>query len=323
MNKTHHSPLTTHYSSKPLVSIIVLQFNHSEQTLACLESLCAITYNNYDVIVVDNNSDIEHLKNIEYWIASNKNSSLFTLYSLLNNTGYAGGNNIGIIKALEKESHYVLILNNDTKVKPDFLNHMVETAQSDEKIGIVQSVIDEYRGLSSVFNPRLKIYGGGPVGWFTPNWLHDSNEPENGIIPNTHYAIGACMLIKKEVFENIGMLDDKYFLYFDDLEFSLRARTYGYIIALAKNSLVSHIVSASTSSLGDGCKMYYCYRNMFDVTKKYGPWYKFVLPIWIRYTDYKQQIKLLFNRQPKLSKYIRKAIADYRSNRFGQIDETI
>ena len=91
------------------VSIVVLQYNQSAHTLACLESLKPL---GADVVVVDNASEVQHLKNVEYWIETNKAFS-FQLLASSENLGYSGGNNLGIKKALADGADAVLILNND------------------------------------------------------------------------------------------------------------------------------------------------------------------------------------------------------------------
>ncbi|MFH1769586.1 MAG: glycosyltransferase family 2 protein [Parcubacteria group bacterium] len=295
----------------PKVFIIVLQYNHSEETFKCLDSLQQITYPDFKVIVVDNASDAKHANSTRLYIKQDfEGKRDFLFISNDNNLGYAGGNNTGIKYAMENNADYVLILNNDTTVDPDFLNAMVKIAESDKSIGIVQSVIAEEGD---------KVYAGGPISWLNPYGQHSTLEPGNHIIESGYYAIGASMLIKRELIEDIGPMDDIYFLYREDIEYNLRARSKGWTIAIAKRSLIFHEMSVSAGSLGNAKIMYYNYRNMLLLAEQYAPWYiKFLLPLWVFFTILKQQLKMFIGRNTEISRMIITALKDYKKRQFGQ-----
>ena len=239
----------------PKISIIVLQYNQSEHTLKCLESLRQL---DADVIVVDNGSDVKHLKNVEYWIESNKILN-FKLLILNENRGYTGGNNAGIKKALTDGAEHVLILNNDVVL------HEMITGDAD----------------------IVGVEWGSALGF--------------------EYLVGFALLIKREVFEKIGFFDERYFLYYDDVEFCVRARKAGFKLALAKANF-THAVSATTSSLGPATLHYYHTRNALLLKK---------LPFWKIWTTLKQRIKILLGRDVEISRAILQGIHDYDHNRFG------
>lgn len=261
-------------NTAPSVAIVVLQYNHSEDTVRCLESLRALTYSNFNVIVVDNASVVEHLKHIEYWIKFNKFKN-FKLIANNSNDGYSGGNNVGVREALKQSAEYVLILNNDVMVSPNFLEKMLEV--------------------------KADIVG---VEWGT------------GIIAHT-YLVGYALLIACRVFEKIGLFDERYFLYYDEVEFCTRAQKAGFQLGVARAEF-HHAVSASTKSLGAAQLLYYHRRNALLFYNAYGPWYVIIaLPFWKYFVILKQHIKILLGRDIEISQAILQGVHDYDQHRFG------
>ena len=300
--------------SYPKVFIIVLQYNHSEETLKCLDSLRELTYPNYRVITVDNASEAKHANRTRLYIEQYFGQrQQFVFIGNAENLGYGAGNNTGIEYALKNNADCVLILNNDTTVEPNLIEKLILTAQSDDRIGIVQAAINE--------NGTV-IYAGGPVQWFNPYGLHSSQKSDSAVLPPSYYAIGAAMLITKEVIEKLGAIDEKYFLYYEDADYSFRVHKAGYKIAVTKDSLVRHNVSASTVSMGLPLRLYYNYRNMLRFANKYAPFHiRLILPIWVFFTILKQRIKLLIGKQPEKSRAILKALYDYRHRNFGKVQK--
>lgn len=250
----------------PKVSIIVLQYNQSSRTLACLESLRPI---DADVIIMDNGSDVEHLKNVEYWIENHKAIG-YQLLAINSNLGYSGGNNAGIKFALENGAEYVLILNNDVVVEPDFLKKMLEVDA--DIVGVKEEIVFGF-----------------------------------------HYLSGVALLMKKILF-----FDERYFLYYEDVELSVRAPKTGFKLGTA-NARYTHAVSATTKSLGNADLLYYHTRNMFLLLYTHGAWYvRLALPFWAFWIKLKQKIKLIFNEDAEISLAIIESVKDYRQNKFGK-----
>ncbi len=247
------------------ISIIVLQYNKSDHTLRCLESLRAF---DADVIVVDNGSEVQHLKNVEFWIEANEAKS-YKLIANSSNLGYSGGNNIGIKYALEHGAEKILILNNDVVLEE------LPTGDADI-IGV-----------------------------------------EHGHVFGLSYVSGAVMLVKREVFEKIGLLDERYFLYYEDVEFCVRAQKAGFSLALAKTKF-THAVSATTSSLGSANLLYYHTRNALLLLHDHGTWYqKLGLPIWAFWIMLKQKIKIALGDHFEESQAILDGVKDFRKQKFG------
>jgi len=124
----------------PKVSIIILNWNGLKDTIECLESLKKITYPNYEVIVVDNDS-----KGNDADILEERYKNYIRVIRNKENLGFAGGNNVAIRQVLKEEkSDYILLLNNDTIVEPNFLEELIKIALQDEKIAIIGSVIADH-----------------------------------------------------------------------------------------------------------------------------------------------------------------------------------
>jgi len=161
------------------------------------------------------------------------------------------------------------------------------------------------------------VYG-GKISWLKPE-LHHNSEPET-VAPKL-YVIGSCMLVKKEVFEKIGFFDERYFLYFEDADFNVRAQKAGFRIKIIQEKLVSHNVSSSTKSLGSPMLLRYHYRNAHLFNAKNGPlWAKALLPFWSIYVILKQLLKLVIMPQKwKFSTAILAGVFDFYLGKFGKI----
>ena len=243
----------------PKVTIVILTWNNYEDTKECLESLGKITYPNYEIIVVDNGStdgSIDKLEKEFSWVKFVKNES---------NKGYTGGNNIGIKYALKKGSDYILILNNDTVVGKDFLEPLLETAQSDPDIGIVGGKItcyDDPSRIESVWNDHGWGVGAIKIGEGEIDLGQYNKERQvQGIN-------GAMMLIKASVFLTVGFFDESYFLYVDETEFCYRVKNK-FKIVYEPRSVVLHKGSKS-SGRESPVSLYYSRRNILRFMTTYS-----------------------------------------------------
>jgi len=252
----------------PKVSIIILNWNGWQDTLECLESLAKINYPHYEVIVADNASEDDSVKRIKDW----KKKKLIKNFSLIENNknyGFAEGNNITIRQVLkEKQSPYILLLNNDTVVDKNFLNELVKTAEERKKCGIVGSKIYYYppkrrnivqssgAGIN-LKTGRLASYGDGKT---------DSQQFKK--IKKVDYVYGTSMLIKREVFEKIGLFDEKFFAIAEDADLCLRAKKAGCLTFCAPLSKIWHKSEVSIKKI-PGFSAYYRTRNLIWLVKKH------------------------------------------------------
>ena len=206
--------------SEPRVSIIILNWNSYEVTLDCLLSLRKIDYSNFEVVLVDNGSiDESPGKLLE-------NVPEIRLIRNATNLGFAGGCNVGMRDVLRRRTDYLLLLNNDTIVAPDFLSQLVRVAESDEKIGAASPKI-----LFFDRPGRLNYAGGEHRLWrlfpevFGLRQLDDGRYDK---LQEVSFLTGCAFLIKAEVVRKIGVLEEIYFHFYEDIEWSL-AGTEGWI----------------------------------------------------------------------------------------------
>ncbi|EOR23316.1 glycosyltransferase [Niallia nealsonii AAU1] len=257
-----------------LVSIIIVNWNGYEDTFKCIESLQNLDYHNYNIILVDNNSSepiddiLFHFPNVN--LVKNKE-----------NLGFAGANNIGIQIALENEADYIWLLNNDTIVKSDSLSTMISCISTNESIGIVCPKIYYYD------NPEVIWYGGGVISWARGTTLHlgmmKNNSPlDNEEFPEVNFATGCSMLIKKQLILDVGLMNEDYFLYFEDTDFCCKTIKSGYKVVYNSNSIIWHKVSASTSK--NAIKDYYFTRNNLYFMVKHAPkiYYLLFVPFFLK-----------------------------------------
>jgi len=249
------------------VFLIILNWNGWKMTLDCLESLKKIKRGNFklEVVIVDNGSTDESVQEIKN---SNK---ILKIIEISQNLGFAEGNNVGIKHALENGADYVCLLNNDTRVNPDFLTELVKTVQSDEKIGLVGGKIyfeegyefhkERYRAEEK---GKVIWYAGGLIDWNNVYTTHRGvDEVDHGqydSLGETDYVNGCLALIKKEVFKKIGFFDKKYFLYFEDTDLSIRAKKAGFKLFYCPKAKIWHLNSGSSAS-GSGLHDYFTTRN--------------------------------------------------------------
>lgn len=243
----------------PKVFIILLNWNNWNETKECLESLENVDYPNFQVVVVDNDSDERPPLS-----SFRKEGTLSGVGMILNNSnlGFAGGNNVGITYALEQRADYILLLNNDAVVAPDFLSKLVRAAESDKNFGILGSRIYKYKTNEVVFD-------GGRVNFLLTKGEHSQFQIPDSLFRTVDYITGAALLIKREVVEKIGLMRKEYFLYYEDVDWCIRARRARYKCALVPKSKVWHKVSA-TNKEGSPSYIYYHTRNALMLAKFNG-----------------------------------------------------
>jgi GT2 family glycosyltransferase len=255
---TDDGSLITHY---PKVSVIVLNWNGLDDTVECLESLKKIAYANCEIIVVDNGSrgndaDIleERFGDYIHMIRNDKNY------------GYTGGNNIGIKYAIDgSKPDYVLVLNNDTVVAPDFLNRMIEIAEGDASIGVVGPKVCHRS------NPdRIQSIGAKVNMWTGQASPIGVNEVDAGqyddAVREVDYVSGCCMLVRTEVIQKVGLFDESFFCYWDETDYCLRTREAGCRVVCVPQARILHKTPGKVS----GLPYYYMARNNFRFMRKHA-----------------------------------------------------
>jgi len=274
------------------VFVVVLHYRDKKLTRQCLASLQKVQKKGFKLktMVIDNDKK---------------------------NLGFAEGNNSGIKKALKQDADYILLLNNDTTVAPDFVRQMVKTAAAEKKTGIVAPKIYfapgyEYHQTRYKPSERGKVfwYAGGKIDWANVLCSHRGvDEVDRGQydkLRSTDFASGCAMLIKKETLERVGLLDKRYFLYLEDVDFCQRVKEAGFKIIYQPKAKMWHF-NASSSQVGGGLHDYFITRNRLLFGLKYAPWRA-------KLGLLRESARLLVTGRP----WQKTAVKDFFGRRFGK-----
>lgn len=284
------------------IGIVTINYNSSAETRSLLQSLESQSDTDFSVCVVDNASAVSDQKHLGDYIL-NSSLRIEVTYSQ-RNTGYSGGNNIGISSLLREGADWIVLLNNDTTVDADFIA-CLRTALPNES-AILGLPLDEGDRVVSM----------GIVEWLRPTLKHLPTRA----LGRLAYAIGAALVIHRDVIASIGLLDESYFLYFEDADFSMRARDRGVPVLFPDGPLVHHGVSKSTRKLGSPALLRYHYRNMIRFTRQHAPaWARISLPVWMVATALRQLLKIALRISPARSLAILRGIFDGMCGRSGSI----
>lgn len=220
----------------PFVSIVILNYNGRDDTLACLRSLDHVQYPSVRIVVVDNGStdgSIAALRDAYPELALIETGA---------NLGFAAGNNLGVQHALDQGADYVLLLNNDTEVAPDFLCHLVDVIQADPQIGIVGPTIYYYE------QPDVVWSAGGIIDWRRGTTrmaaLNEADVGQFGTVPRpVDFVSGCALLISRSALERAGRLDPRFFMYYEETEWCVRVARAGFKILHVPESKIWHKIS--------------------------------------------------------------------------------
>ena len=261
---------------KKRVSIVIVNWNGYDDTVVALNSLKKIDRREYEVsvIVVDNGSTNDSVSVIQ------KSHSWVTLIETGKNLGFTGGNNVGIKAAMKDGADFVWLLNNDIVADKSALS--ILEAFEDSHCGIAGSKIyfapgKEYHKDWYSKNERGKVfwYAGGIIDWDNMYASHrgvdEVDEGQYDTTEETPFITGCSMMIKREVIETIGILDDKFYLYLEDLDFCLRAKQAGYKLLYLPKSIIWHVNAGSSGGPGNPMHEYYLTRNRLLVGMRYAP----------------------------------------------------
>ncbi len=240
----------TSNDSSPLVSVVTVNYGHSEVTCDMLATLFRISYPSIQVIVVDNHAPGDNARVIK------EQYPQILLIEAGENLGFAGANNLGIEHA---HGDFILLLNNDTEVSEGFLEPLIDKMRSDPQIGAVSPKIKYY------YSPDTIQYAGlTPINSYTIRsrsiGFAEKDDGRYQTDTITAYAHGAAMLISRTALKSIGLMSTAFFLYYEELDWGFRLRKAGYKIYFVHNSVVYHKESVSTGKMSP-LKTYYLNRS--------------------------------------------------------------
>lgn len=294
------------------IAAIIVNWNGKKDSLCCLESLQKINLlgNRLTVIVVDNGSTDDSVSAIRRACPD------VTVIETGENLGFTGGNNVGIKKALDLGAEVIWLLNNDTIVDKNVLSFA--KVFEDSTVGACGSKIyfaaghefhhDRYKN-----SERGKVlwYAGGLVDWDNVYASHRGvDEVDHGQYDtntDTQFITGCSFIVRSDVIRKIGMLNDRYYLYLEDLDWSLRIQKAGYKTVYVSSSVIWHVNAGSSGRPGNPLQNYYLTRNRLFLGMKYAPFRTKVALI-------REGIRFLISGSPTQ----RKAVLDFMMGRLGK-----
>ena len=240
------------------LAIILINFNNTSDTIACIDSVMKAEYTLWKIFLVDNGSDDKSVNTLKKYI-ENKISKIDFIEEPQNH-GFAGANNIAIERALDEGYEYIWMLNNDTEIDKNAIEPMIEVLHKDETIGAVGSRIfywgtDKIWFIGGYFDKKtgiVNIYGKNK---------QDSTEFDESI--ECDYITGCSLMTTKSVLEEVGLLRDDYFLYYEETDWCTRAKKKGFHMKYCPHSRVYHKVGGASDGYKAPYIAYYNLRNRF------------------------------------------------------------
>ncbi len=251
----------------PSVTFVVVNWNQRQLTLDCLASLREQRYPNFNVVLVDNGSEDGSVA------AARATFPEVIIKENGDNLGIAAANNVGIRYALENQADFVFLLNNDTVVASDMLEHLVGVAQSDPTIASTGPTMLYFAA------PETIWCAGNRINWLTskPRALYAGKTLDSvtGSKPVSVDFIASCAVcIKADVFRDVGMMDERYFIYFDETDWFLRASAKGWRHIYVPEARMWHKVSATMGTVSPAAD-YYMWRNaLLFVSKNFRGFFR-------------------------------------------------
>lgn len=296
------------------IAVVILNFNGLSDIRDCLKSVNTNEKDGFEVetIVVNNDTEIRNIDSLK---------KLFPKIHLINNDknlGFSGGNNAGIRQALKNNANYIFIINNDTILEKNCLKILLNSAEKEKTAGIFGPKIyfaPGYETHKEKYRPldlgKIIWYAGGMIDWQNVLASHRGvDELDNGQydkISKTDFVTGCAMFVKKEVFEKIKLFDEKIFLYFEDVDFCIRAKKKGIGSLFVPQAVVWHKNAGSSGGTGSNLQTYYMTRNRLIIGMRYAPWRT-------KLALFRENLVLLVNGSPPQ----KQAVGDFLRRKYGK-----
>lgn len=297
----------------PLVSIIILNWNQTKVTCEFLESTRRLEYKNYEILVCDMGSDIDPTEFI-----NSQNYPKTRVLRSKTNLGFTGGNNWGMREA---KGDFIFIVNNDTEVTPNLLNVLIEPFYQDLSIGVTCPKIRFYH------HPEIIQYAGfNPINVYTGRSTAVGNkEVDKGqydVSGYTYGAHGCAMMVKREVIEKVGMFPEKFFIYYEEWDWSSRILKAGYKIYYQAKGLIYHKESI-TMGKQSAIKVYYHTRNRILYMRRNANPIQFAafMAFFMLFTAPKSTIRFVANRQfGHLKSFVKGAVWNLTTSKYSPVN---
>ncbi len=291
---------------KQTIGVVIVNYNGEKYQNECIDCILKQTYNNYRIIVVDNKSKDNSMNMLDRY-----GDKVIKIYNE-SNLGITEGNNIGIKKSIELGCEYTLLLNNDTLFEDDLFEKLIQKSK-------------EY----SIVVPKIYFFNSSNI-WYVSGYYSKirctskhrffmQKEKQNMYKDYCDYSPTCCMLLKNDVFDKVGFMDNDYFLYYDDTDFCMRLKNKGYRIGIVNNIRFYHLVSMS-SGKSSKTSIYYMFRNKLIFMKKNKTNFFFFFRWMNRVLSNIKLILFWITDKEKYSICL-KAYKDFKNKNYGRCDD--
>lgn len=287
------------------IAIILINYKQPQLTLECIKSIKQTEdYNDYKIIVVDNNSNDNSIK-----LLSQEKDII--LIKSDENKGFSAGNNIGIRYAIENNFDAVMLLNNDTIIDKSLLRILLNS-YSEEKVLLPKMYYYD--------KPDTIWYGGGHINYIKAKGIHENENKKDGSFFDCDHEIdfmtGCCALIPLRIIEMVGYLDEKFFMYCEDFDYSIRLKKNGVKMKYIANAKLWHKIGASTNKRSN-FNVYYDTRNRLMIMNDYN--FNYLAYFYFYISRFVRVIQSLF-RGDSQYKYIVRGMYDFYRDIKGKVE---
>lgn len=286
------------------VVVILVNYNGGKDTLECVKSLHESEYP-VDIIVVDNAST-----NGDPMMFEEYDNEKFHLILLNENLGFAGGNNIAIEYAIKQNYEYILLLNNDTIVDRNMVGYLREKSASKCVTVPLMLYYDE---------PSCIWFAGGEISCRTGRVIHCFGDKQVADVSpklierKCTFATGCCIMLATETIKNIGVMDESFFMYAEDLEYSIRLLENSVDILFVPKAKLWHKVGKSSGGMKSNFSIYYNTRNNLRIIRQNKKFFKSYAVFVFIIIKCRYVLKCLLRKQNFIVSYIRGIIDAYRN----------
>ena len=248
------------------LAIIIVNWKQYELTTKCLISIYKSKFKKFDVILIDNESNFKKLENLS------DNFKKLKVFQNESNLGFGLANNQGINYAIQNNFKYVMLLNNDTEVDKNFIDPLINTINKDNTTGAVQPLIMNYNNKNSIWS------AGGYLNKFF-GYTSTVKNPNRNL--GLDWITGCCILLKSDTIKKVGLIDENFFAYYEDVDWSIRIKDLGYSLNLVNTSLVYHHGSISSKNSSSEGKLspyvhYLNFKNHIYLLRKHNNKFNFL-----------------------------------------------
>jgi len=266
--------------NRPSVSIIVLNWNGEGYVAKCLDSLLEQTYHNYEVIVVDNGSTDSSVELLKGYLPRTK------LILNQENLGFAAGNNVAIREA---EGEFIVLFNNDAVAHREWLDRLIAGALSSPQADIASGPIYFYESSDVIWSVGMRSDMLSGEAWNLGSY---QNHFESTAAID--YFAGCALLIRKRVFDVLGLLDERFFFYSEDVDFCLRAKRAGFSLRLVPDAIVWHMIPMSLKQPSVRLRHAYYLESRIKLVLKLWPFWCIPITLMLQLTIIPIAYMLLF-----------------------------